>query len=526
MESAGDALMDGWQSAACGLLMTTFDGTIVRANATFAAWAGYSREQLESGKRFQDLLTIGGRIFHQTHWAPLLHLQGSVAEVKVEILAASGEKIPMLMNVARKRQGGDEFDHLSLMIVRERHQYERELIAARRSAEDALAARMTAESKLQTLYDGLAEADRRKDEFLAVLAHELRNPLAAIRSALETLGGDELPPDVATRMLAIVTRQTHQLSRLVDDLLDVARINRGHITIKRDPFELGSALREVIDTYRPLFESRRLVLRYDVGDPDINVAGDSARIEQLLGNLLNNAMKFTDADGTVHVTLKKDGDDALLSVRDTGIGITRENLPRLFQMFVQVRASLERSQGGLGIGLMLVKFIAEKHGGAVSAHSDGAGHGATFEVRLPLSQAAQGEPRAMDVETPAQPSAGRRVLLVDDSEDGAAAMAEYLRMQRHDVTIAHTGESALDIFRATDFDVVVLDIGLPGIDGYEVARSIRNDARGATLRLIALTGWGQPSDMALSKSAGFDLHLVKPVGPRDLIAAIDGVSRR
>jgi PAS domain S-box-containing protein len=522
MTSAGDALTTAmWEDAPCGLLVLSTDGTIRRVNDTFAGWLGYSKSDLEGARLFQDCLTAGGRIFHQTHWAPLLHLQGSVAEVKLEVVTADGKKTPMLMNAVRRRHGNEEFDHLALMIVRERHEYERELVTARRNAEEALAARMVAESNLQTLYDGLAEAGRHKDEFLAILAHELRNPLAAIRSALEMLADGNLRVEVAARMQAIVTRQVRQLSRLVDDLLDVARINRGHIEIKHEPVELRTVFVDVLETYRPLFGSCGIALRHDVEDTALDILGDAARMEQLLGNLLNNAMKFTNAGGTVTVTLKKESDHALLVVRDTGIGITSENLPRLFQLFVQVRGAMERSQGGLGIGLMLVKFITEKHGGQVLVHSEGVGHGTTFEVRLPLSTIVRPDERAATVHDTAATSIPRRILLVDDSEDGAASMAEYLRHHGHRVTIAHTGEIGLDLFRTHEFDVLVLDIGLPGIDGYEVARRIRADRRGSPLQLIALTGWGQPSDMALSKAAGFDLHLVKPISPRDLLAAID-----
>ena len=511
---------DLWKNAPCGLLLASDDGTILRVNATFCSWTGYQAEHLEGKWRVQNLLSIGGRIFHQTHWAPLLQLQGSVAEVKLDVVAYSGERIPMLLNAVRRDRDGSRCIEFATMVVKERNLYEKELIAARRAAEESLTARAVAESQLKLVNDQLSAADRRKDEFLAILAHELRNPLAPIRNALEVLNEIAFPNEVASHMQQIISRQVRQMTRLVDDLLDVARINRGHIDILRVPTDLRAVATDAVETLRPIYDAKRIELSLSVPTSAINVDGDAARLAQVVGNLLNNALKFTDTDGSVDLRLTRNDNEGVLTIKDTGIGISESDLPRLFEMFMQVDSSVGRAQGGLGIGLMLVKYIVESHGGCVSVRSEGLRHGSEFEIRLPISTAASERRQAA---LPALSKSGptlRKVLVVDDNEDGAMSMAEYLRLHGHDVCTVFNGESALTISAAQTFDSIVLDIGLPGLDGYEVAARIRAGERNRSTKLIALTGWGQDSDRLKSAEAGFDLHLVKPVNPSELAAAV------
>jgi signal transduction histidine kinase len=354
----------------------------------------------------------------------------------------------------------------------------------------------------------LRSADRRKDEFLATLGHELRNPLAPIMNSLEILklsGAFEDPRTL--QACTVMERQVHHLNRLVDDLLEVSRITRGIIEVKREPLDLSAIVRAAIETSRPVLDHMRHQLIDKLDPQPISVGGDPVRLTQVFANLLNNAAKYTNHGGHITVSTRRDNGDAVVSVKDDGIGIAPGLLSQVFDMFMQVDRSTRRSQGGLGIGLTLVRSLIGMHGGSVEARSDGPGLGSEFIVRLPLLADRQIEL------TPArsvEPLPARRILIVDDSRDGGESLAMLLRILGAEVALAHSGRVALECVDSFKPDVVLLDIGMPGMDGYEVARRIRANPENRQISLIALTGWGQDEDRKRSVAAGFNHHLVKP----------------
>jgi len=363
------------------------------------------------------------------------------------------------------------------------------------------------------------EADRRKDEFLAMLAHELRNPLAPIRNALHLLERPELAPAEATELRAMMQRQVEQLVRLVDDLLDVSRIMRGKIELRKEPLELAGIVGRAVETVRPGLDARGHELTVALPPEPVRLEGDLVRLSQVLANLLNNAVKYTEPGGRIFLGAAHEGDEVVLRVRDTGIGIPAEMLPSVFDPFIQVAASSARSQGGLGIGLTLVRRLVELHGGRVSAHSEGPGKGSEFVVRLPMFACRfwiKDGDDSSKCKSKIDHRKSRRVLVVDDSEDAALSLAKLLRQSGHEVRVAHDGPSALAVARGDPPEVAFLDIGMPGMDGCELARRLRQEAglRGALL--VALTGWGQEEDRKRTREAGFDHHLTKPADPEAL----------
>lgn len=356
----------------------------------------------------------------------------------------------------------------------------------------------------------LREADRRKDEFLAMLAHELRNPLAAIRNATQIVLRNEGDVQTSRAASQILDRQVGHMIRQVDDLLDVSRISRGKIELRKDRTELAQIISHAVETIRPLCENLRHELSMTLPPQPIYLVGDSIRLAQVVGNLLNNACKFTDRGGRIWLTVDEEGDQAVIRVRDTGIGLAQDQLSRIFELFAQVDNSLERARDGLGLGLTLVKKLVEMHDGTVAATSSGPGLGSEFVVRLPLLREAP--PAAPQEPSGVKPQATvpRRILVVDDNRDSANSLAMLLKLLGHTVDTAHDGLEAVE--RAATFraDVILLDIGMPRLNGYEAARRIRQQ-RQKGLRLVALTGWGQEEDRQRSEEAGFDAHLVKPV---------------
>ncbi len=369
----------------------------------------------------------------------------------------------------------------------------------------------------------LQDASRRKDEFLAMLSHELRNPLAPIRTAVEVIR--RVAPSDPTLNMAreVVDRQVTHLVRLVEELLDVARISEGKITLKKESVELGQVLRHSIETARPLIESRRQTLLVDAPSAPVRLFGDAARLGQVMGNLLNNAAKYTQEGGRIELKAVADGGEAVIQVKDNGGGIDARLLPKIFELFVQGERSLDRSQGGLGVGLTLVRRIVELHDGRVEAHSEGIGKGATFRVVLPCVSAVLDDSAPARAAPPggcASRQGGRRVLVVDDNADAAECTAAYLRLEGHDVRTLFDGDGVLSCARVFAPHVVVLDIGLPGISGYDVARQLRNDQQTCDALLIAVTGYGQKEDRIRAAAAGFDLHYVKPADPREIQVAI------
>jgi signal transduction histidine kinase len=369
------------------------------------------------------------------------------------------------------------------------------------------------------LYRDIQENDRRKSEFLAMLGHELRNPLAPIRNAVEYLRRQGLnDPDLCTARDTI-DRQVKLMVRLVDDLLDVARITRGQIQLRTEPVDMAQVAVQAVETSRPLIDARRHALTVDLADEPAWVEGDPTRLAQVIANLLNNAAKYTEPGGRITLRVERQGPSVVTKVFDTGVGLPPEMLASVFDLFTQVERSLDRSQGGLGIGLTLVRRLVELHRGEVSASSEGPGRGSEFTVRLPAC--AQPAAPAGSCLTPRTTTA-RRILVVDDNVDAADSLGRLLQLLGHEISLAHDGPAALRAFAASVPEVVFLDIGLPGLDGYEVARRLRRTPVGAHTLLVALTGYGQHEDRALAQAAGFDHHMVKPVDPtliENLLAA-------
>ena len=375
-----------------------------------------------------------------------------------------------------------------------------------------------AEAERQKALDALREADRRKDEFLAMLAHELRNPLAPIRNAVEILRLTE-DREVRDRARELVGRQVQHLARLVDDLLEVSRITQRKVVLKRAPVTLAAVIESAVETARPGFDALGHCLAVHMPAQEIWLDVDAVRISQVVGNLLHNAGKFTPRGGRIVLDVRQHDRELEILVVDDGVGIAPEILPSVFDLFAQADRSLERSQGGLGIGLSLVKGLVEMHGGTVAASSEGIGKGSTFTLRLPLRKVTHRLAKALEPE-PA-PGIARRVLVVEDNLDSAESMRLLLRHIGHEVAVVNDGREVVQAALEFRPSVILLDIGLPGIDGFHLARELRSRPETSGARLIAVSGYGQDRDREMSKAAGFDVHLVKPVDPRRLTAAID-----
>jgi PAS domain S-box-containing protein len=758
---AADALLE---HAACGLLVTDANGRILRVNATFCGWLGYETAELAGAREIQDLLSAGGKVFYQTHWAPLLQMQGSVAEVKLNLMHRDGHMVPMLLNAVRRRHGVVTYLEVAVLIVADRHKYEQELLLARRNAEASVAAHQLAQRELQesrdvlslamrgarmgawshepksgkfwwsrelealagyaegrfantprgffelihpgdlialneavdhavetgddyvaefrflhasgdwcwmegrgrATYDRhgeplmiyglgiditerkeaqtvllrqaaifehlsdaivitdlrgnitdfnvggermlgyrmreilgkpvaiflppeealsirrealaalaaegtwrgelpfvrrdgsrgvcetvvkplanargdiygavsinrditerrraeqqltrlnleLSKADRRKDEFLATLAHELRNPLAPMRNVLEILRLKEFADPQLNWSRDVFDRQLQHMTHLVDDLLEVSRITQGKLELRKQRLELARAMQSAMEAARPTVQASSHHLSVTLPREPLYLVADPTRLSQMILNLLNNAAKYTPPGGSISLAAEREGDEAVIVVRDSGIGIPGEHLDSVFEMFSQLAPALDRSQGGLGIGLALVRGLAELHGGTVAAFSDGPGKGSEFVIRLPLTEAASLPSDSAPTETPH--AAGLRVVIVDDNADAADSLAMVLELEGHEVRTAGDGIAGLELIGAFAPQAVILDIGLPRLNGYEVARRIRHDYQDAGIVLIAVTGWGQQQDKQTAVAAGFDHHFTKPVDPGEL----------
>ncbi|MBV9912613.1 MAG: hybrid sensor histidine kinase/response regulator [Sinobacteraceae bacterium] len=364
---------------------------------------------------------------------------------------------------------------------------------------------------LRIAEENLRNADRRKDEFLAMLAHELRNPLAPIRNAGEVLT-QMLPENSQIQTIAgIVKRQSSHLSRMVDDLLDVSRITQGRIELQQHPVDLSAVISQALESVEPLMREKRHSISVASGNTPVYVNGDHARLVQCIANVLTNSGKYTDPDGEIRIEMRADAGEVTISITDNGVGIPAELMPQIFDLFVQSNRSLDRSQGGLGIGLSVVRRLVEMHGGRVTAVSQGPEKGARFEVVLPTI-----EHPAQKAELQSEQTATRRrILVVDDNADAANSLAMILNLSGHVAVPVYGAAEALERAAAFDPEIVLLDIGLPGVDGYEVARQLK--CRGSNARLVALTGYGQPEDIRRTRKAGFHGHLVKPVDLRQLL---------
>jgi PAS domain S-box-containing protein len=374
------------------------------------------------------------------------------------------------------------------------------------------------EMELRRQAEELAEANRRKDEFLAMLSHELRNPLAPVLNSVHVLRQAPHDPSVVQFAGNMVERQVRHMARLIDDLLDVTRLTHGKVRLRLERIELGALAERAAESVRPLMQERghRFTLVPHPGP--IWLEADPVRLDQVLVNLLNNAAEFTDPGGQVEMVVTRQEADAVIRIRDDGVGISPDLLPRVFDLFAQADTSLDRGGGGLGIGLTLVKRVVTLHGGSVEVHSEGPGRGSEFVVRLPAAPGLSDRPP-----TAAEPAvpASLRMLVVDDNVDMAMSLSILLQMHGHRVEMAHDGSAALELSQAHPFDVVLLDIGLPSMDGYEVARRIRARSGESRPRLVGISGYGFDAHRQRAKDAGFDLYLVKPVDPKLLEALLE-----
>lgn len=369
-------------------------------------------------------------------------------------------------------------------------------------------------SEIKRMEAALRDADRRKDEFLATLAHELRNPLAPIRNSLQILKMPRVDAGLIEETRDMMERQVHHLVRLVDDLLDVSRVMRGKIELRREPVELAAIIARAVETAKPLIEIQEHHLGISVPKESLLLDADPVRLTQVVGNLLTNAAKYTDSRGQIEVVVERDGDQAVLTIRDTGIGIAPDMLSQIFELFVQADHASSKSQGGLGIGLTLVKNLVEMHGGGITAYSRGLGQGSEFTVRLPLLSQKPEASEVKPISAPVVPISGQRLLIVDDNRDAAISLSMLLWLQGHEVRVAHDGPSGLEMAKEFQPNVIFLDIGMPGMDGYEVARRVRKTPGIEKTVLAALTGWGQQEDRLRTADAGFNHHLVKPPDPK------------
>jgi signal transduction histidine kinase/ActR/RegA family two-component response regulator len=449
-----------------------------------------------------DLHLLRRKLGDQPEWSdvPIILLTGSATDSRVTVEAMEMQgNVTMLERPVRLNM---LVSVLWTAVQARRRQYElRDRIA-----------------ELQRAQEALREADRRKDEFLATLAHELRNPLAPLRNALELMKQARADSKQMDNARAMMERQVRQMVRLVEDLLDVSRITRNKLELRTRRLDLRSVIEHAVEASRPLFDQAGHTLTVTLPDDPVFLDGDPVRLAQVLGNLLTNACKYTEAGGHVWLTVARSGSEVAVSVRDSGVGIPPEMLPRVFDLFTQVDRSLERSWGGLGIGLSLVKRLVEMHAGTVTARSDGHGRGSDFEIRLPVSSGDGPVTRPAsraEVESPKAPP--HRILVVDDNPDSAESLARLLQHAGNETQVAQDGMEAIERAAAFRPDVILLDIGLPKLNGYDACRRIREQPWGKDMVLVALTGWGQEDDRRRSRDVGFDHHLVKPVEPGDLM---------
>jgi len=443
------------------------------------------------------------------------------ARVREQALHNREDAVTDRENAARLREDGAGLREAAQRVTDEAQQLKARNSELRDANEHLILATLAAEE----LTEAAALARRRQDEFLAMLAHELRNPLAPIRSAAALLARVESAEPVLPVIRKVIQRQVEHMSRLIDDLLDVSRVTQGKVILQLQPSAVAEFVDQAVETCRALIEARQQQLTLDMPVTPLYVQGDPVRLAQIIGNLLHNAAKYTQEGGAIAVSVRGHSETVVIRVSDNGIGILAEALPHIFELFTQNDRSLSRTEGGLGIGLTVVRSMVELHGGTVDACSGGLGHGSEFIVTLPrLEHVVE---RAVAVQAgAAKASAPARILIIDDNADAGEILAMLLRVSGHEVEIALDGPSALKVFAQVRPQVVLCDIGLPGMDGYQIAARMRECGQGPMPVMIALTGYGSANDHQRALSAGFDHHVVKPADPEGLLQLIDSAMRR
>ncbi|MGC8638287.1 MAG: hybrid sensor histidine kinase/response regulator [Isosphaeraceae bacterium] len=499
-----------------GVVFGDMDGNISDANDAFLEMVGYTRQEMAAGRLPFDALVPPGWARSLLRCRVELKRWGRCAPFELECKRREGHRLPVLLGVAlldenQPVKGGSPVVAFCLDLTQQKH----------------------LEAQLRKHADELAETDVRKNEFLAMLGHELRNPLAPIRNAVKIMkqrGSDD--PDTCWAR-DVIDQQIRQMAQLVDDLLEISRVTRGKVRLQREVVDVATIVAYAVETSRPVIDAHGHRLSIALPARQIKVDADPVRMAQVLSNLLNNAAKYTADGGLIRLSIVEETDDVVFRVRDNGVGIPPDMLPRVFDLFAQADRSLDRSQGGLGLGLTLVRSLVEMHGGTVKAASAGLDQGSEFQVRLPLWKLGNLErpgvrrPDAVANRSPAvvarHAPQTRKVLVVDDNVTSAQTLERVLRLEGHEVHVVHDGPSVFEIIRRRQFDVVFMDIGLPGMTGYEVAQRLRHQPELGNPLLVAVTGYAEDEARRLSREAGFDHHLVKPVDPETILALLSSL---
>jgi PAS domain S-box-containing protein len=492
LRASEDRFRRALQPQNVGIVFFDTDGRITETNDAFLRMSGYNRADLAAERLRWDKMTPPEWMASSYHALEELRTKGWTTPYEKQYIHKDGSRWWGL--VAATRLSDDEGVKFVIDIT------------DRKRAEQAL-----------------KDADRRKDVFIATLAHELRNPLAPISNAVQLLRRVD-GRRKADRLLEMVDRQVHQIVRLVDDLLEVSRITGGKIELHKAAVALSTVVNDAVETSGPLIDQSRHELTVSLPQEEMVLDADSVRLTQVLANLLNNAAKYTDAGGHIWLTAWRDGAQAAISVRDNGIGIAADQLPQIFDLFAQVKQRAG-SQGGLGIGLTTARSLVEMHGGTIAAHSAGLEAGSEFVIRLPLPDLPPAAVAAPQVKQGEVPFSGQRILVVDDNQDAADSLGLLLQADGAEVQVAYDGQAALAAAAQFAPQTVLLDLGMPGMDGYEVARELRRDPRWQALRIIALTGWGQEADRQKTSATGFDFHLTKPIDLDALKAWLTGAGQ-
>lgn len=520
----GESADELFDTAPCGYVTALPDGTLLRVNATFLALSGNTGASILN-KRFQELLTLPGRIYFDTHVGPLLHMQGTVRELAFDLVRPGQSALPVLLNAVLKRSTADGPQLLKLTVfdASDRRRYERELLHAKRLAEDATRIERVAREEAE-------RASRAKDDILALVSHELKNPLGAILGWTQVLRRQTADHPDLEQALSVIERNARLQVRLVDDLLDMSRITSGKLRLDVQQVDLAAAIEAAIETAQPAAKAKGIRLQ-SVLDSSVEVAGDSGRLQQVFWNLLSNSLKFTPAGGSVTVTMGKVNSHVEVRVADTGQGMTSELLAHVFERFWQSGSAETRKTGGLGLGLSLVKYLVEMHGGTVEARSAGERQGSTFIVRLPLavidapashpSNPAAALTSSAKLELPRVTLHGTRVVVVDDEREVREILWRMLTDCGAEVVTAASATEALEAIQRVRPHVLVSDIGLDREDGYELIRRVRMLGEDVSrVPAIALTGLSRLEDRTRALLAGYQIHLAKPVDARELAITV------